>query len=350
MGRARSAAAAVGLAALLLVTPLTVSAAADTPKPEPICRITDDRIAELSGLVSDGERWFAVNDGGTRLEVFVLNRQCAVQRVITAKVDPYDVEDLALAADGTLWLADIGDNRKQRDTIALHRLTPDGRAVLHRLTYPDGPHDAETLLLDRTGTPYIVTKNAVGETGIYRPTGDLRSPGPAPLEQIGTVTVDASGTPGGPVGGAGSLLVTGGAVSPDGTVVALRTYTDAYLYPAPDGNIIDALYTDPVRIPLPNEQQGEAIALEPDGTLLSASEGTGQRMRGVRGAAGLVGFEPDTPAGKSTQAGPASRPDDASPARGGRAGGNGLPPLQGLLIAATVVGAAWFGLSRVRRR
>lgn len=349
MGRGRSAAAA-GLAAALLITPGPASAAVDTPKPEPVCRITDDRIAELSGLASDGKRWFAVNDGGSRLEVFVLNRQCAVQRVIAAKVDPYDVEDLALAADGTLWLADIGDNRKQRETVALHRLTAGGRAVLHRLTYPDGPHDAEALLLDRTGTPYIVTKNAVGETGVYRPMGDLRSPGPTPLEQIGTVTLDATDTPGGPVGGAGSLLVTGGAVSPDGTVVALRTYTDAYLYPAPDGDIIAALYADPVRIPLQKEQQGEAIALEPDGTLLSASEGTGQRVRAVRGAAAVVGFKPDTRADESTQADRTSPAEETSQAGKGRADAAGLPPLQGLLLAATVVGATWFGLSRVRRR
>ena len=32
----------------------------------------------------------------------------------TAAVDPYDPEDLAVAADGTVWLADTGDNNAIR--------------------------------------------------------------------------------------------------------------------------------------------------------------------------------------------------------------------------------------------
>ncbi|WFR71472.1 hypothetical protein P9209_21400 [Prescottella defluvii] len=74
-------------------------------------------------------------------------------------------------------------------------------------------------------------------------------------------------TPGGPVPVGGSTLVTGGAVSADGTVAALRTYTDVYLYSAPDGNLVRALTTTtPVRVALPNQPQGEAIAFTPDGT------------------------------------------------------------------------------------
>ena len=75
---------------------------------------------------------------------------------------------------------------------------------------------------------------------------------------------------------AGSILVTGGAVSADGRVVAVRTYTDVYLYPAPDGDIAAALTgATPVRVPMPNQPQGEAIAFTPDGDLLSASEANG---------------------------------------------------------------------------
>src|SRR5207237_1742002 len=95
-------------------------------------------------------------------------------------------------------------------------------------------------------------------------------------------------TQGGPVGSFGSVLVTGGATSADGTVVALRTYTDAYLYAAPDGDVPAALQRTPMRIPLPGEKQGEAIAFDPDGTLLSGSEGVGEPLRAVRGAAALA--------------------------------------------------------------
>ena len=46
-----------------------------------------------------------------------------------------------------------------------------------------------------------------------------------------------------------------------------------------------------MRVPLPDEPQGEAIAFAADGTLLSGSEGRGGvagQIRGVPGAAGLV--------------------------------------------------------------
>src|SRR5690606_39375384 len=92
----------------------------------------DERLAELSGLASNGQELFAVNDGGTQVEVFVLDRNCRVQRTITAGIDPYDVEDLALAPDGVLWLSDTGDNGKSRDTVAVIKVRQDGSASLHR--------------------------------------------------------------------------------------------------------------------------------------------------------------------------------------------------------------------------
>ena len=41
------------------------------------------------------------------------------------------------------------------------------------MTYPDGPHDAESLLLAPDGTPYIVTKEVLGDSGVYRPDAAL---------------------------------------------------------------------------------------------------------------------------------------------------------------------------------
>lgn len=258
------------------------------PAPETVCRLDDPTLAEVSGLVADDDRWYVVNDGGTDVRVHVVDRNCAVSDVLTDPTDPYDVEDLARAADGTFWLADVGDNRGERDTVALHALRPGHESTLYRLTYPDGAHDAEALVLDRDGTPHIVTKSMTGTSAVYRPAAPLRSPGPTPLEKVGTLSVTPTATRGGPVGVAGSLLITGGATSRDGRVVALRTYTDAYLYPAPDGDVVAALKRDPVRVPLPGEPQGEAIAFAPDGALVSASEGVGNPIRVVPGAAGLV--------------------------------------------------------------
>ncbi|HVC74084.1 MAG TPA: hypothetical protein VNC85_09955 [Mycobacteriales bacterium] len=127
-----------------------------------LCTIRDQRIDESSGLAASADRLWTINDGGTRLQVFELDRSCRVLRTIDAGIDPYDVEDLARARDGTFWLADIGDNGLNRSTVALERLRPDGSATLFRLTYPDGPHDAEAMFVQGGSTPVVVTKEPSG--------------------------------------------------------------------------------------------------------------------------------------------------------------------------------------------
>jgi hypothetical protein len=306
-----------------------------SPAPVDECVLRDSRLSELSGLAADAQFRYAVSDGGSRLQVLVLRRDCTVARVITAAVDPFDVEDLALAPDGNLWLADIGDNDRKRGTVAVHVLPQNGPPELHRMTYPDGPHDAEALLLDRLGVPYIVTKEAFGGAGVYRPSGPLTTPGPIPLELVTSVRFDRTDTPGGPVGTLGSTLITGGATSTDGTVVALRTYTDAYVFPVHDGDLVAALGGKPVRVPLPGEPQGEAIAFEPDGTLLSGSERAGsgpQPLRAVPGAAALVTSTEASPSASPPSAGQRATPSAGQPTRGP------LSDWQAILIS--VLGAA----------
>lgn len=317
------------------------TAAASAPAPRTVCTVRDPRITELSGLVSDGQHWYAINDGGTKIQVFVLSRDCVVQRVITNPADPYDPEDLARTADGTLWLSDTGDNTGKRTTVALISLTPQGKATLYRLTYPDGPHDTEALLLDAKGTPYLVTKTPFGDSGIYVPAGPLRSPGPTPLRKAGSVNFRPTSTPGGPVAVFGSVLVTGGAISADGRVVALRTYTDAYLYPVRDGDILGALQGKSVQVPLPGEQQGEAIAFEPDGTLLSGGEGTGQPIRAVADATALVGSAATTPSSSVANTPGAAAADTSEH-------GNGMGALPGVVLAVLLAGGGFWAWSKLR--
>jgi hypothetical protein len=68
--------------------------------------------------------------------------------------------------------------------------------------------------------------------------------------------------------------VTGGAVARDGSAVALRTYTDAYVWALTGSDVPAALAAAPARIPLPDSPQGEAISFAADNrTLVVASEG-----------------------------------------------------------------------------
>lgn len=335
------------VAGVLLLT--AGPASADPAVPVDLCTVSDQRLEELSGFASEGERWFAVNDsdnGG--IAVQVLGRDCAVLDTITAPANPFDVEDLALAPDGRLWLADTGDNGRSRETVALHVVSPDGSADLFRLTYPDGAHDAEAILLDRQGTPYIVTKEPIGSALVYRPTGPLNADAPTPMEQVASVWISGTDTPGGPVQSAVvTRLVTGGAVSHDGKVVALRTYTDAYLFPVPNDDLVAAFKSQPVRVPLPDEAQGEAIAFDPDGTLLSASEfgktGTSSAVRAVAGAAALA-----VPAPPSTTSVPPPAPGDNVAAAQDTPSDRPVWPVIGFGVVAFVLIAAF--VRRARRR
>jgi hypothetical protein len=267
--------------------------AADTGGGRIACTITDPRITESSGLVAAGGQMYTVNDGGSQLAVYVLDQSCRVVRVIRGAIDPFDVEDLARTADGTLWLADIGDNLRQRTTVAIELLSSSGPAAarLYRFRYPDGAHDAEALLVDHAGTPFIVTKEPLGVSSVYIPQGAPSTASVTPLRKVATVRMSLTGVSGGPAGPAGQLMVTGGAVSADGERLVLRTYTDAYVWSAPDRDLLRALRSaQPTRIPLPPTRQGEAITFSPDGkTLLTSTEGLPAQVHAVPVAAAEAG-------------------------------------------------------------
>jgi hypothetical protein len=313
------------------------------PAPQVRCTVEDPGLAELSGLVVRGGELWAMADGGRRVEVDRLDpATCAVVERRTAAIDPYDPEDLALGPDGALWVGDLGDNDRVRATVAVIALPPRGAPVLHRFAYPDGPHDAEALLTDARGRAVVVTKEATGPSGIYR--APLDGPGPTVLEKVGEVRLPESGTVGGPVGSFGAVLVTGAAMSVDGRVVALRSYTDAWLYPVPGGgDVVDALAGAPVQVPLGGEPQGEAVAFEADGTLVSGSEarrGAAGQIREVAGAAALVRHTtPGRPADPA-------RPGDHAADRATDAALIGAAAL----VAVLVIGAVAMAVQGGRRR
>lgn len=332
-------------------------AVAAPPGPQVRCELDDERLAEASGLVVGPDGPAVVNDSGNPSTVYRLDPRCGVAAELPVVRDGRDVEDLARADDGTLWLADTGDNRRARPTIAILRLAPDGGQVDVPLAYPDGPHDAETLILPDDGRPVIVTKDLGGRSGVY--TTDAPLPAAAPerpvsLRRVGEVAIPPTTTANGssdPQAAVGGGLITGGALTDDGRVAGLRTYTDAWLYPVtgPVGTadgVVAALRGAPVQVPLPGEPQGEAIAFEPDGTLLSASESPDEvgpasatrrgALRAVTGAAALAGTPgTPTPAAPATSAAP---PTAAAPPAEDGDPGIGAAGWVGVAIAVVVGG------------
>jgi hypothetical protein len=353
---------------LVVLTPSAFAAnTAPTPVPTPpprtgmstpgaLCTFSDPQLAELSGLAVDRQsnRW-AISGSGSSVRVYGLGTGCSVRTVVAAALDPYDLQDLAIAPDGQLWLADIGDSARSRTTVAVITLGSPGRPTVHRLRYPDGPHDAKAMLLGADGVPLIVTAELNGPAGVYRleqplTTAPGNKPSDAvPLRKVGEVVLPASDTQGGPAGG--GTIITGGATTADGKVAALRTYADAWLFAAPDGDLAAALARRPVRVPLPGEPNGEAIAFDAKGDLLAgsaSSSGSIGELIQVPGAAALASGTSPRPESWAAAPGagvsvPAQRAERSSLRRWLLFGGAGA-----LLVVAVVV--VIVGLMAARRR
>lgn len=236
-----------------------------------LCSVEDARLPEVSGLAADTDVLLAMNDKGG--EVYTLDRSCRITSQKTIKMRLVDVEDLALAADGSVWLSDTGGNRQLREEVRLIRWDRRADVVTsHSFRYPKGGHDAEALLMSPFGTAVLVTKSNSGVSDVFTADQPFDPVKPNPLVHAGKVDVReleyGAGSP-------GASLVTGGGVSPDGTRVVLRTYAAAYEWDAPDGDLARAITsTEPRVIKLPQTRQGEAITYAADGySLVTATEG-----------------------------------------------------------------------------
>lgn len=257
---------------------------------------TDPRIDESSGLATstDGRLVFTHNDSGDTARFFAVGPDGRTRTTyVLPGVQARDWEDMARGPDEKgrpcLWLADIGDNDAKRDRgILVHRVrepAATSRAKVtteaptsFRLLYPDGPGDAEGLMVHpRTGRLYVVTKPLAGPAQVYAAPEVLDPDGPNRLERVAQAQVEATGTPGGPgIGGLANLLVTAADIAPDGSRVAVRTYTDLYEWDVPGDDVAAAFRSRPVVTPLPETRQGEGLAYAPDGrSVLVSSEGRG---------------------------------------------------------------------------
>ncbi len=269
----------------------------------PAATVAADDLVELSGLaasgIDDGVYW-AHNDSGDTARIFAMDTNGASLATYTlAGADAIDWEDIAIGADASrdaseIYVGDIGDNGHNRPNIVIYRLrepainrsnaptvaTLDGVQRL-TFTYPDGPHDAETLMIDNvSGDLIIVTKDAAGSE-IFRAPGTLDAGSTFTLEIIGRIDFSQRKQhvelpPDAPlIARAGGAFATGGDISAAGDLIAIRTYSAVWLWTrAPGQSIAAALAAAPCEGPSAAEQQGEAIAFERSGAgYVTSSEG-----------------------------------------------------------------------------
>jgi hypothetical protein len=152
--------------------------------------------------------------------------------------------------------------------------------------YPTGPADAEALLVDpRTGDLVIVTKSLTGASRVMTAPADALVDGAQlTLSVAGPLRVQLPPDPG---SGLPATMVTGGDVSPDGSMALLRTYGSVLVFErGDDETLAEALLGEPCFAPQAEEEQGEAIAFTADGTAyVTASEGVNPTIHRVEIAA-----------------------------------------------------------------
>ena len=215
----------------------------------------DPAVVESSGLVVRDGLFVTVNDSGDSGRVFTVDPSGATVGVTSWPGDPVDDESMAPAGDGEVWVGDTGDNSRTRSTIVVRRV-PFGRGdravtpAAYPLVYPDGPHDAETLLADpRSGRLLVVSKNIFGGT-MYAAPAHLVAGRPNRLRAV----ADGLG------------YATDGSFFPDGRRLVLRDYTSATVWTWPGLRRVGTWL-------LPAQRQGEGIAVADDGSVHVSTEG-----------------------------------------------------------------------------
>lgn len=290
----------------------------------------DPTIDESSGLVDLGELMVTTNDSGGDPLVFVVDAKSGRTVARTTFADEVrDVEALAPAGAGALWVADIGDNREERDSVQVHRI-PVGRddrrveAPSFDLVYPDGAHDAESLLAGPDGRLYVITKELFGGTA-YVAQRSLDPNRPNRLQAVGSV----------------DLWATDAALFPDGKHVFVRGYGTAAIYTFPG-------FRPVASFDLPRQKQGEGVSIGASGRIRLSSEGVHSPVVQVTLPDAVRAIVEGEPPAESPSA-------PASPAAGGtdpveEARDDGPSPV--LLIGGTLVLVAAVGgaIAVIRRR
>ena len=258
--------------AVAIMTALVVAAPASAQKELPwteVCRFDDRRLTEISGmaasLMHENVVWVH-NDSSDAARLYALDLQTCdtVSELRLRGVQARDFEGLASTRNArgraALWVGDIGDNRDSWPFVTLHRVwepktlgTRSRRVKSWDFTYPDRPHNAETLMVNGRSVWVATWQLATG--GVYSVPLRRTVASAERLDDVGPLTTD-------------------GSIHPDERGYVLRDYLDVHFYVGlPPGRKV-------ATFALPRQVQGEAITWTSDGTgLLIASEEDDRLLR-----------------------------------------------------------------------
>ena len=225
-------------------------------------------VTEASGLAASRRNsrvLWAHNDSGGEPSLYALGSDGQVRATLpVAGAENVDWEDMArgpgpAGAPDRLYVGDIGDNDASRESVRVYRVPepdlggsargavlPAAPAAFVNLVYPDGPRDAEALVVDPgSGELLIITKRE-DRSRVYRARAPAFAGETVTLEYLRELREG---------------LVTAADACPDGRTVLVRSYfgLDAY----GGSSVADALRGAPSRRLVEPEPQGETVAAAP---------------------------------------------------------------------------------------
>lgn len=245
-------------------------------------RLSDKEMDEISGIAASGIEtgiYYVHNDSGDTSRFFAISPDGKLKSTIYFKGDPkevrfgvHDCEDIAdgpgpVKGKSYVYLGDIGDNYSVRKYLTIYRIEEkkawfkqprdNAASVPLHVKYPDGPKDAETLMVDPLKRLlYIVSKRQDSVT-VYTTPLDYK-----PDDTVTLTKRCKLFFPGYKL----FKWITGGDISKDGRQVLLRSYVHVYYWKRKgDEPIWQTMQRKPETLPYIQEKQGEAVGFTPDG-------------------------------------------------------------------------------------
>lgn len=127
--------------------------------------------SEVSGIYRYApDTIFLHNDGGNPAELFEFDKQGQLRKThLISNAENLDWEDLAYDGKGRIFIADIGDNYRKRDSLGIYIWNMYSRSLEGRIyvKYPLGErYNAEALYWNE-GLLYLIVKNQAGSAERY---------------------------------------------------------------------------------------------------------------------------------------------------------------------------------------
>jgi len=243
-------------------------------------------LPELSGLAASWRHpglVYAHNDSGDSAHFFALDLTAKpVAEIQLAGATATDWEAISVGpcpSGSCVYVGDVGDNNRDRAQYVIYRLAEpvtlpsNGSAVAVSsyeqlpFVYPDGPHNAETVMVHpTTGQVFVITKENKEHVAplVYELPLPLTPGQQATLRPVTTMmmTIDQG-------------YVTDGAFHPCGDRMLIRTTTALFQMARPAGGAVASIFSaTPSSMPVAAEPQGEAVTWALDGARYYTSSET----------------------------------------------------------------------------